>query len=177
MMKYLTAAAAGLAAVFAAAGPVMASETFMAVLSGYEEAASPNFTISTSGKGAFLATLNDAGTQLDYQLYYFNLETPITQSHIHFGAPGISGSVIMFLCANNQAPAGVPLPRPCQVGVNGGVSGSLTAADVGAGGAAQGIAAGEFPEIIRAMRAGAAYANVHTGGNTSGEIRGQIHLR
>jgi len=38
----------------------------------------------------------------------------------------------------------------------------------------QGIAAGEFDELLRAIRAGATYANVHTAVNTPGEIRGQL---
>jgi hypothetical protein len=175
MMKHLTAAAAGVAAMFAAAGPVMATETFTTMMSGYEEAATQ--TVSTTGKGAFFAVLNDAGTSLDYTLFYTNLESPISQSHIHFGAPAINGGVVMFLCVTNQTPAGVPLPKPCVPGTSGVVTGTLTAADVGAGAAAQGIAAGEYAEIIRAMRAGAAYANVHTTNNASGEIRGQIQMR
>ena len=47
-------------------------------------------------------------------------------------------------------------------------------ADVGAGAAAQGIAAGEFDEFVRAIRAGATYVNVHTTGRQGGEIRAQL---
>jgi hypothetical protein len=51
----------------------------------------------------------------------------------------------------------------------------------------QGIGLNEFAELIAAMRAGAAYANVHSGSSVNttppspnvgfpgGEIRGQIH--
>ena len=38
----------------------------------------------------------------------------------------------------------------------------------------QGIEAGSFAELVRAMRAGATYANVHSEHFPSGEIRGQI---
>ncbi|MGP1674230.1 MAG: CHRD domain-containing protein, partial [Candidatus Limnocylindrales bacterium] len=39
----------------------------------------------------------------------------------------------------------------------------------------QGIAPGEFAELVRAIRNGAAYANVHSTNFRSGEIRGNIH--
>ena len=41
--------------------------------------------------------------------------------------------------------------------------------------AAQGIAAGQWDKIVAAMRAGVAYANVHTTNFPQGEIRGQIN--
>ena len=43
------------------------------------------------------------------------------------------------------------------------------------GPAAQGIAPGEFEEIVAAIRAGRAYANVHTTKFPGGEIRAQIN--
>jgi hypothetical protein len=39
----------------------------------------------------------------------------------------------------------------------------------------QGIEPGSFAEIVRAMRAGTAYANIHTTRWPLGEIRGQIN--
>jgi hypothetical protein len=42
------------------------------------------------------------------------------------------------------------------------------------GPAGQGVAAGEFAEVLQAIRAGAAYANVHTTNFPAGEIRGQV---
>ena len=53
------------------------------------------------------------------------------------------------------------------------MTGTIAAADV-IGPAAQGIAPGEFRELVRAMRAGATYANVHSTTFPAGEIRGQI---
>jgi len=49
----------------------------------------------------------------------------------------------------------------------------LTAADV-VGPAAQGVTAGEFSEVLDALREEAAYANVHTARFTGGEIRAQV---
>ena len=43
------------------------------------------------------------------------------------------------------------------------------------GAAGQGIAAGEFAKVLRAIRVGAAYANIHTQQRPGGEVRGQIH--
>ena len=53
------------------------------------------------------------------------------------------------------------------------VTGVVTAADVVAV-PSVGIGAGEFAEVIRAMRKGDTYANVHTTLFPGGEIRGQI---
>ena len=57
------------------------------------------------------------------------------------------------------------------------VTGTRTAADMFGGATAQGIAPGEFEELVRALRAGVAYANVHTQARAGGEIRGQFDRR
>ena len=69
-------------------------------------------------------------------------------------------------------------PRPTSLRARsrtGTVTGVVDAADV-IGPADQGIEAGSLSEILRAMRAGAAYVNVHTQVNQGGEIRGQIKV-
>ena len=53
--------------------------------------------------------------------------------------------------------------------------GTSTAADV-VGPAAQGIAAGEFEELVQAIRAQRTYANVHAAAFPGGEIRGQLRF-
>jgi hypothetical protein len=55
------------------------------------------------------------------------------------------------------------------------VSGTITSANVIAGATAtQQLVAGALPAVIKAIHAGAAYANVHTTVSPGGEIRGQI---
>ena len=148
--------------------------TFKAKLTGYEEATP--LSLSTSATGTFKATLNSAGDQLSYTLSYtgpFDTDAAggtVTQSHIHFGEPAMNGGISAFLCTNlGNGPAGTPAcPTP-----NGTVSGTISAAQV-IGPTGQGIQPGEFSELVRALQAGAAYANVHTTTRPAGEIRGQI---
>ena len=54
------------------------------------------------------------------------------------------------------------------------VEGDVGPADV-VGPNGQGIEPGSFAEILEAMRAGNAYANIHTTRWPGGEIRGQIN--
>jgi hypothetical protein len=134
---------------------------------GYEE----NPDISTVASGDFGARLSDDGTTIAYELSYDGLEGTVLQAHIHFGKPGVNGGISLWLCqtATNPGPAGTPV---CPT--SGTVSGELTAASV-VGPAGQGIAAGEFAEILAAIRAGNAYANVHSSKFPGGEIRAQIN--
>jgi hypothetical protein len=45
---------------------------------------------------------------------------------------------------------------------------------VAIGPTAQGVTAGDFDALLRAIETGEAYANVHTANFPAGEIRGQI---
>jgi hypothetical protein len=75
----------------------------------------------------------------------------------------VNGGVIAFLCGGEGKPE---CPR------NGTVTGAISAASVI--GPGRGITAGEFGELIKAMRNGATYANVHSNTYQPGEIRGNI---
>ena len=71
----------------------------------------------------------------------------------------------------SPGPAGTPACEEARQGV---ITGPIEAADV-VGPSGQGILAGEFAELVAAMRAGKAYANVHSATFGGGEIRGQIN--
>ena len=154
--------------------PITAGQTKITTdLTGYNETP---LTINSAATGEFEATISNDGTQIAYTLTYSGFSSPVTQSHIHFGRPALSGMIVLFLCTNlSPPPSGVPTPPPCPT-PSGTVTGTLTAADVIAR-PAQGINAGQdgFDEMLKAIRAGAAYANVHTTNFPSGEIRGLLH--
>jgi hypothetical protein len=135
-------------------------------LTSYEEVPA----LSTGGFGTFRAAITDGGSAIRYELRYDRLSAPVLQAHIHFAQKAVNGGISAFLCTNlGNGPAGTPAcPAPPAR-----VTGTITAAQV-VGPAEQGIAAGELNELIRALRAGVAYANVHTEAFRGGEIRGQI---
>ncbi len=135
-------------------------------LNGYEE----NPDVSSIGSGEFEARLDKDGESIEYELSYSNVESTVTQAHIHFGKRAVNGGISMFLCSNlGNGPAGT---QACPQ--SGTITGTLDASDV-VGPSAQGILAGEFDEILAAMRAGHAYANVHSTTFPGGEIRAQIN--
>jgi hypothetical protein len=131
-------------------------------LTGYQEGPA----ISSTGTGSFVADLNESAMTLTYTLSYSDVEggTP-AQAHIHIGKRAENGGVIAFLCGGGDKP-------PCPP--EGSVSGVIDPADV-IGPASQGIEPGSFVELVAALRAGVAYANVHNARWPNGEIRGQIN--
>ena len=129
-------------------------------LSGFQEVPS----VVSRGSGSFRARIND--TTIEWQLSYGGLEGVPAVAHVHVGQKGANGGVSAFFCGG----AGKP---PCPP--SGTISGVITAADV-LGPAGQGVAAGEIEDLIRAMRAGVTYVNVHTSKHPGGEIRGQVNV-
>jgi hypothetical protein len=153
-------------------------------LSGFEE----NLTLSTPGSGTLDVAISRDEDSLRYRLHYEGLVTTVQQAHIHLGRPAINGGIMVFFCTNLTAPAGVPAPQPCPQG-QGTITGILTEADI-VGPGAQGIcpplpttppcvsqtSETRFSQLIEALRAEAAYGNVHTMAFPGGEVRGQIHF-
>ena len=131
--------------------------------------------ISSAATGSFQAEIDDKHSTIDYTLTYSGLESDVAQAHIHFGQRHTPGGIVVWLCqATARAPAAVANLTPeCPGARAGTVSGTIRPEQVLAV-TGQGIDAGEFDELLRAIRAGATYANVHTQINAPGEIRGQL---
>jgi CHRD domain len=135
-------------------------------LKGYAE---QPLALSTGASGQFQAQIDDEQQTITYTLTYSGLTGTVTQSHIHFGSASQVGGVSAFLCTNlGNGPAGT---QTCPA--SGTITGTITPANI-IGPTAQGIAAGEFDELVAAIRNGTAYVNVHSTQFPVGEIRAQF---
>jgi hypothetical protein len=137
-------------------------------LSGFQEPPA----VFSNGTGSFKATINQGASppNITFELTYSNLSAPATAAHIHFGNRFTSGDVVAFLCGGGGKPA-------CLAGntaTEATVTGTIVSGDVLP---SRGIPAGGFDQLVKAIRAGVTYANVHTGTFPSGEIRAQINDR
>jgi hypothetical protein len=146
----MSAAALAVALVGAAGAGARAqatSITLTAVLNAAQEVPAPTGEV-TAAKGAFAATLTRTaeGATLNWTLNFEGLTGPATAAHIHSGARGAPGAVVIPLCG------------PCTTGA----TGTFNVTD---------------PSLLVLLQNGGAYANVHTGTNRGGEIRGQLSIR
>lgn len=161
-------AALAVAAYALAGGAGTGFNHLSATLQGYQETPS----ISTTGTADFTADVAKDGQSVSWQMTYSNLQGNVTQSHIHFGQRGVAGGISVFLCTNlGNGPAGT---QPCPGPHDGSISGTFGPNDV-IGPTAQGIAAGEWDELVKAIDAGMAYANIHSTLWPAGEIRAQLN--
>jgi hypothetical protein len=153
------------------------SRRFSEFLTGLKEAPA---IVSTTGTGTFKATLNQDETEIEYVLTFQNLESDIRQAHIHVGHPQNSGGIVLWLCGSEALPGPAGTPRCNESDPNdnrnGSVDGTLTVANIQPL-PGNGIAAGEWAEVVALIRAGKTYANVHTANIGAGEIRSQISNR
>jgi hypothetical protein len=123
--------------------------------------------------GNFEAEINEDGT-ISFELSYANISSPVVQAHIHFGASKTNGGVVAFLCGGTK--------QACPA--SGTVTGTITASDVstlpstnGDSVITQGIQPGNLAGLIKVIRSGDTYINVHSQIFPSGEIRGQVRIQ
>jgi len=133
------AAQATAAAAPAAAADMMLSAT---LLGGAEEVPNPG---DPDGTGTSMVTLKTAGGQVCWDTRVANITMPAAASHIHRGARGVAGPVV------------VPLTPP---GADGRASGCAA------------VEAGLLNEI--AQNPAGFYVNVHTSDFPGGAVRGQL---
>lgn len=156
--------------VAALAGGAASAETAQARLVGFDEVPS----VSTAAGGRFKAKIDETAGIISWELEYEGLQADALQSHIHLGQRHTNGGITVFLCTNlGNGPAGTQACPARTASLNG----TIVAASVIGPGGAQQLPAGAFDQLVRAIRAGATYANVHTTASTGGEIRGQIKAK
>lgn len=132
---------------------VYANHEFVANMTGKEEV--PPVDTQAIGQAIFVQDL-----PLNQTIHYFLNVTAIqnaTQSHIHSGAQGQNGPVMVTLF-NSSSPQKEFLQK-----------GIINATNL------EGPMKGKtIPDFIAAMENGSMYVNVHTEQNPKGEIRGQL---
>jgi hypothetical protein len=121
--------------------------------------------ISTPGaEGICAAIVGADNSSITVIALFSGLKGTAVASHLHYGQENVAGGIVVHLCGTGGKP-------PCPA------AGTLTVT-VGAGDVvdlpAQGIDAGELGEVIRALRMGLIYLNIHTDVFPSGEVRGQL---
>jgi hypothetical protein len=133
--------------------------TFTAALHGGNE----NPAVLTGSAGNATVTLNMSARTITYRVEVYNMPVGTTASHIHVGAAGVNGPVIV----NFTVPAG-------GISNDYALTGTAAATDV-VPRAAQGI--NTFEDAAQALLQGNTYVNVHSTNNPGGEIRGQLVLQ
>jgi hypothetical protein len=132
--------------------------TLTATLSGAGEVP----PLNTGAFGTAVVTVDMAARTVTYRVDVFNLPSGVTASHIHVGAAGTNGPVVVNFAvpstaSNDFAYSGTVRDveftlRPDQ---------GIRSAD----------------DMFQAILAGNSYVNVHSQANAPGEIRGQLTIR
>ena len=138
----------------------------------------PNIIVQSPAHGTAHVRLAKDGQSMDFVLVVNDI-TNITQAHIHMGAKGVNGGIVVWLFPTVQSTAALTPPG---TGPHSGLlaQGTFRASDLRGALVNQPLSA-----LVAAIAAGNAYVNVHTndGGATQntgpgdfpgGEVRGQL---
>jgi hypothetical protein len=156
MRRVLSLAIAGVFTLMFAAAAQAQTITFTANLHGGNEVPG----VSTGSAGTATVTWNTTTKAGTYRVDVYNMPVATTASHIHAGATGVNGPVIV----NFTVPAG-------GISNDYALSGTFGCTDVVVR-APQGINSCE--DFEQALLLGNTYVNVHSVVNGGGEIRGQL---
>jgi hypothetical protein len=118
--------------------------------------------LNTGAFGSATVTVDMGARTITYRIDVYNLPSGVTASHIHVGAIGTNGPVVV-----NFAP---PVPASNDFGFSGTIRDTdfILRPD-------QGIRSAE--DALQAIIGENSYVNVHSAVNPAGEIRGQLVLR
>ena len=139
-----------------------ANSNFTAHLTGAGE----NPDVETLATGQAVLMVDNEGGHASWRLLVSNIDDVI-QAHIHCGAPGVNGPIVVFLFGPDSTPDhhnGVlstgtfddsnVIDRPDSPACPGGIS--------------------SFADLMQKINSGEAYVNVHTVAHPGGEIRGPL---
>jgi hypothetical protein len=132
--------------------------SFKATLSATNEVPPPTVDPRSAPSGS--ATFTVTGSSMTYKVMVTGLSSPYTAAHIHTGAPGVAGPVLV--------------PLNLTAGGQGEASGEGTIDASAIKGKKADGSAMSMDDLAAAMSSGGTYVNVHTQNNKPGECRGQI---
>ena len=108
--------------------------------------------VATAATGEATVVISPDNSTIWYVVNYTGLSGPVAAAHIHTGAAGVNGGVILPLVASASPMVGT------LTATNFTASGSITT----------------FSQAVAAIKAGATYVNLHTATNAGGEVRAQV---
>ncbi len=108
--------------------------------------------VVTAATGEATVVISADNSTIWYVVEYSGLSGSLAAAHIHVGASGANGGVILPLVASASP-----------------MVGSLTSSNFTPSGAIT-----TFAEAVAAIKAGGTYVNLHTAANPGGEVRGQV---
>ncbi|HSO30747.1 MAG TPA: CHRD domain-containing protein [Candidatus Sulfomarinibacteraceae bacterium] len=108
--------------------------------------------VATAAVGEATVVISPDDSTIWYVVTYSGLSGTLAAAHIHTGASGANGGVILPLVASASP-----------------MVGTLTAANFSSSGSVT-----TFAQAVAAIKAGTTYVNLHTAANPGGEIRGQV---
>ena len=132
-----------------------AEKSFHAKLTGDAEVPS----IKTKAKGEVKFKLKEDSKELVYELHVKHIENP-TAAHIHRGVKGKSGPPLANLFTGPKK--------------EGKYSGELAEGTITAKDLTGDLMGKSLDDLVRLIKSGEIYINVHTDANPDGEIRGQL---
>ncbi len=140
-----------------------AKKNFVATLVGTNEV--PSVTTTAAGK---MELVQEDSVNILYTLSTTSRTDSITMAHIHAGAAGATGPIMVWFFPTEAARA---------PGTGGGTAAAVTGI-VRVGRITRAgttfVAPFTWDSLLVRMNAGTAYANIHTRKNPSGEVRGQV---